>query len=417
MVNTKKSKTLSQKEKKNKSNTEKSSLLKIFSTLKRGKKEKSAPKVGVNGAMGSLSSQSELPKNQEDKVHDLNLKCNSLDRNQLGGKRNSSYINQLEKEGSKDELSVLKRSQKVDVIKFSGMKKKQCNLKENVETTFEVEEVTTTDGLKKQACETLPTENNQKLQVEKIGKSTNTDKCGSSYEKIFMENKILHETLNCMKQQVGEIENQRQKMENAQAKVTKALLSKEDEVLDLRKKVMNLQRIKNVNKDKVKDFSLMKKDVAKKTKQIAMLKSELNDSKILLKSIECQVNEKQAEIDQMKNKEVSPKTQLVKKFGWFFCTYCKHSWTSDNVLCYPDSNRVFVLQTCNICKRITHPYKVKKARFRRRRRKSADQPRAKNSVVSEEASTETSDLVRTSSSVSGSRLMAPQCLDDSVVLL
>ena len=33
-----------------------------------------------------------------------------------------------------------------------------------------------------------------------------------------------------------------------------------------------------------------------------MLKSELNDSKILLKSIECQVDEKQAEIDQMKNK-------------------------------------------------------------------------------------------------------------------
>ena len=70
--------------------------------------------------MGSLSSQSELPKNQEDKVHDLNLKCNSLDRNQLGGKRNSSYINQLEKEGSNDELSVLKISQKVNGIKFSG---------------------------------------------------------------------------------------------------------------------------------------------------------------------------------------------------------------------------------------------------------------------------------------------------------
>jgi len=393
MVNMKKSKALSQKEKKNKSNTEKSSLLKIFSTLKRSKKEKSAPKVGVNEAMSSSSSQSELPKNQEDKVHDL--KCNSLDRNQLGGERNSSYINQLEKE---------------------GMKKKQSNLKENVETTFEVKEVKINDQLKKQACQTLPTEN-QKLQAEKTGKSTNFDENGSSYEKLLIENKILHETLNCMKQQVGEIENQRQKMENAQAKVTKALLSKEDEVLDLRKKVMNLQRIKNVNKDKVKDFSLMKKDVAKKTKQIAMLKSELNDSKILLKSIECQVNEKQAEIDQMKNKEVSPKTQLVKKFGWFFCTYCKHSWTSDNVLCYPDSNRVFVLQTCNICKRITHPYKVKKARFRRRRRKSTDQPRAKNSVVSEEASTETSDLVRTSSSVSGSRLMAPQCLDDSVVLL
>ena len=69
--------------------------------------------------MSSSSSQSELPKNQEDKVHDL--KCNSLDRNQLGGERNSSYINQLEKEGSNDELSVLKISQKVNVIKFSGL--------------------------------------------------------------------------------------------------------------------------------------------------------------------------------------------------------------------------------------------------------------------------------------------------------